>query len=164
VSKQASNDDLSTLPPPLAGEGRGGGRPRWLVSPKMRKHARSLRLEQTDAEKSLWRELRGHRLNGAGFRRQTPIGSYIVDFVSHRAKLIVELDGGQHYENAHALKDLRRDRYLMSKGFRVLRFGNNEMLQNRAGVLHAIRSAIELAPSLPSPASGGGEKHGEVTP
>ncbi|MBY0532457.1 MAG: endonuclease domain-containing protein [Xanthobacteraceae bacterium] len=160
--RKQTNDDAPDLPPPPAGEGRGGGKPRWLVTPKIRKHARALRAEQTDAEKVLWRELRGHRLNGAGFRRQTPIGSYIVDFISHRAKLIVEIDGGQHFENARLLQDLRRSRYLESKGFRVLRFANNEVLQNRAGVLVTINAALEAAPSLPSPASGGGNEHRET--
>ncbi len=106
----------------------------------------------------VWYLLRAHRLNGVGFRRQTPIGPYIVDFVSHSAKLVVELDGGQHYESVHEARDARRDSFLRSKGFRVLRFSNYDVMTNREGVWDVIAAAVgtAVAPSLPSPASGGG--------
>ena len=71
----------------------------------MRAHAHALRRDMTLAERIIWRELRAHRLNGAGFRRQAPIGPYIVDFVSHSAMLIIEIDGGQHFEDAHEARD-----------------------------------------------------------
>jgi very-short-patch-repair endonuclease len=133
-------------------------KPKWRVKPITRKRARVLRTNSTDAEKALWRLVRAHRLNGIGFRRQTPIGPYIVDFVSHSAKLVIELDGGQHYEDANKRRDERRDNFLRSKGFRVLRFGNHDVMTNREGVWDVIAAAVgtAVAPSLPSPASGGG--------
>jgi very-short-patch-repair endonuclease len=133
-------------------------KPTWRVKPVMRKRARVLRRDSTEAEKLVWYLLRAHRLNGVGFRRQTPIGPYIVDFVSHSAKLVVELDGGQHYESVHEARDARRDSFLRSKGFRVLRFSNYDVMTNREGVWDVIAAAVgtAVAPSLPSPASGGG--------
>jgi very-short-patch-repair endonuclease len=124
----------------------------------MRTHARDLRRNMTRAERIIWQGLRAHRLHGTGFRRQTPIGPYIVDFVSHAAKMVIELDGGQHFEDAHEARDAARDAYLRSKGFRVLRFNNYDVMTNREGVLTTIAAALgeAVAPSLPSPASGGG--------
>jgi very-short-patch-repair endonuclease len=124
----------------------------------MRSHARALRKDMTLAERIIWRELRAHRLNGAGFRRQTPIGRYIVDFVSHAAMLVIEIDGGQHFEDAHEARDATRDAYLRAKGFRVLRFNNHDVMTNREGVLTVIAAVLgeAVSPSLPSPASGGG--------
>ena len=112
----------------------------------------------TLTERIVWQGLRAHRLGGMGFRRQTPIGPYIVDFVSHAAKVIFELDGGQHFEDAHEARDAARDAYLRSKGFRVLRFNNYDVVTNREGVLTTIAAVLgkAVAPSLPSPASGGG--------
>ncbi len=153
-----------TPPPPLAGEGREGAstRPQWRVKPKMRMHARALRQELTKAERIIWYGLRAHRLEGAGFRRQTPIGPYILDFLSHAMKLVIEIDGGQHFEDRHELRDKRRDAFLASKGFRVLRFNNHDVMTNRTGVLDVIAAAVRdaRAPSLPSPASGGGGARG----
>jgi hypothetical protein len=99
----------SEPPLPLAGEGWGGGseasdvtmaeqkKPTWKVPSKRRSNARALRKNSTEAERILWSELRDHRLNGASFRRQVPIENYIADFVCHGAKLVIELDGGQHF-------------------------------------------------------------------
>ena len=128
----------------------------WQVKPRVRPNARALRQNLTDAERVIWYGLRAHRLDGIGFRRQTPIGPYIVDFVSHSAKLVIEIDGGQHFEQAHLRRDARRDAFLASKGFRVLRFNNYDVLTNRTRVLEFILSVIQEAPSPPSPASGGG--------
>jgi very-short-patch-repair endonuclease len=116
----------------------------------------------TKAERTIWCGLRAHRLEGAGFRRQTPIGPYIVDFVSHAVKLIIEIDGGQHFDDAGEARDRRRDTFLASKGFRVCRFSNHDVMTNRAGVLETIAAAVRegSAPSLPSPASGGGGARG----
>jgi very-short-patch-repair endonuclease len=124
---------------------QGPPKPKWRVTSRMRAHARDLRRNMTGAERVIWQGLRAHRLNGLGFRRQTPIGSYIVDFVSHTAKVIVELDGGQHFEDAHAARDAVRDAYLRTKGFRVLRFNNHDVMTNRAGVLTMIAAALEEA-------------------
>jgi very-short-patch-repair endonuclease len=133
-------------------------KPTWRVKPKARERARALRRDSTKAEQILWRVVRAHRLLGIGFRRQTPIGPYIVDFVSHAAKVVVELDGGQHYDNAHEARDARRDRFLRAKGFRVLRFSNHDVTTNLEGVWDVIAAAVgpAAAPSLPCPASGGG--------
>ncbi len=129
----------------------------------MRKHARALRTESTNAERIIWCVVRAHRLNGVGFRRQTPIGPYIADFVSHAAKIVIELDGGQHYEKVHEAQDARRDNFLRSKGFRVLRFSNYDVMTNLEGVWDVIAAAVgaAAAPSPPSPASGGGLKGSE---
>ena len=161
-------------PLPLAGEGREGGsphgknieagrdQPNWQVQPKIRARARTLRQDMTKSERIIWYAVRGHRLNGAGFRRQTPIGPYIVDFVSHTAKLVIEIDGGQHFEDQQEARDARRDAYLASKGYRVLRFNNLDVTSNRDGVVSAIAKAVSAAaaPTLPSPASGGGGASG----
>jgi very-short-patch-repair endonuclease len=93
----------------------------------------------TDAEKALWAKLRGHQLHGMGFRRQESIGPYVVDFVCREAKLIVEVDGGQHAESE---SDAVRDAFLARGGFRVLRFWNNEVLSNLDGVLARIAEAL----------------------
>jgi very-short-patch-repair endonuclease len=112
----------------------------------------------TLAERIIWRGIRAHRLNDVGFRRQAPIGPYIVDFVSHAAMLIIEIDGGQHFEDAHEARDAIRDAFLRSRGYRVLRFNNHEVMTNREGVLTVMAAVLgeAVAPSLPSPASGGG--------
>src|ERR1700677_4659282 len=114
------------------------------VSSNQRSRARSMRGAPTDAELRLWRLLRDRRLNGVKFRRQVPLGPYIVDFLCVGAKLIVEADGSQH---AESLRDIVRDTYLESQGWKVLRFWNNEVLQNREGVLETI-----LAHAIPHPA------------
>jgi len=133
-------------------------KPTWRVKPKARAHARLLRRNSTKAEQIIWRAVRAHRLLGVGFRRQTPIGPYIVDFVSHAAKIVIELDGGQHYDSAYEARDARRDKFLRSQGFRVLRFSNHDVMTNLEGVWDVIASAVgdAVAPSLPSPACGGG--------
>jgi very-short-patch-repair endonuclease len=132
-------------------------KPQWHVQPKTRARARTLRREMTLAERAIWYAVRAHRLNGAGFRRQTPIGPYIVDFVSHTAKLVIEIDGGQHFEPKQAAYDARRDAFLQSKGYRVLRFNNHDVMTNRDGVLTVIASAIGEAstPSLTLPRKRG---------
>jgi very-short-patch-repair endonuclease len=115
--------------------------------------ARNLRTNATDAERHLWRHLRRQQLDGLRFRRQTPIGPHVVDFFSPGAKLIVELDGGQHAERQ--VEDQARTRWLEQRGYRVVRFWNNEVLANTDGVLDAIkRAAIESPP--PSPSRGEG--------
>jgi very-short-patch-repair endonuclease len=131
-------------------------RPTWRVTLKARNRARALRTNSTKAEQIIWRAVRAHRLLGAGFRRQTPIGPYIVDFVSHSAKLVIELDGGQHYEAGHEARDARRDNFLRSRGFRVLRFSNYEVMTNLEGVWTVIAAAVgkALPPPYPPPRAG----------
>ena len=132
--------------------------PRWQVSAKQRECARALRRDSTDAERRMWAVLRAHRMNGASFRRQTPIGPYIVDFVCHATGLIVEIDGGQHYEEEHIQRDARRDAYLRSKGFYILRFNTYDVMTNRQGVQEVIAAAVASAPSPPLPRKRGREQ------
>src|SRR6516225_5578079 len=127
----------------------------WHVSTKQRVRARSLRTNSTNAERIIWSALRAHRMHGASFRRQTPIGPYVVDFVCHAAGLVIEIDGGQHFESKQEQRDARRDAYLAGKGFRVLRFNNYDVMINRQGVLETIAAAIERAPSLTLPRKRG---------
>ena len=82
----------------------------------------------TDAETKIWQRLRAHRLSGFSFRRQFPVGSYVVDFVCLDARLIIEIDGGQH-ESDQAAYDAKRDTWLRGEGFRILRFWNNDVLK-----------------------------------
>jgi very-short-patch-repair endonuclease len=103
--------------------------------------ARILRRNLTAAEKILWARLRSHRLDGAGFLRQHPLGSFIVDFCAPRKKVIIELDGEQHaYQKEY---DSARSEYLKDKGYIVLRFWNNDVLRNIDGVMDTIRKAID---------------------
>jgi len=115
--------------------------------------AKRLRQDATDAERVLWRELRAHRFAGFKFKRQEPLGSFVVDFVCYEAKLIVELDGGQHADQKEADED--RTRWLSSRGFRVVRFWNNDVLTNIAGVMQVIEK--NLPSPRPSPARGEGD-------
>jgi len=122
------------------GEGTGeGGRSRGL--------ARGLRRRQTDSERVLWWQLRDRQLHHAKFRRQHPIGPYIVDFCCPEHGLVVELDGGHHAAQVQA--DARRTAFLRQRGYRVLRFWDHDVLGNREAVLQAIEQA--LIPPHPSP-------------
>ena len=106
--------------------------------------ARRLRSNPTDAEKRLWSRLRRKQLAGHRFRRQVPLGTYVVDFACLEARLIVEVDGGQHGEQGK--RDAARTAWLEAQGFRVLRFGNNDVLENTDGVFAAIRVALSALP------------------
>lgn len=97
-------------------------------------------------------------MDGAAFRRQVPVGPYIVDFLCHAAKLIIEVDGGQHFESVNQERDERRTAFLAGKGFRVLRFNNHDVMTNRNGVLEMIALALKEAPSLPIPRKRGREE------
>jgi very-short-patch-repair endonuclease len=112
--------------------------------------AKSLRKQMTDAERRLWYRLRAHRFHGLKFKRQVPIGHYVVDFANLRAKLVIEVDGGQHADR-HA--DKIRTLYLNGRGFRVLRFWNNDVLRSTDDVLHMISEAVEIVRQTPSPGS-----------
>jgi len=111
--------------------------------------ARELRQNATDCERLLWSHLRAHRLSGFKFKRQQPIGPYIVDFVCFETRCIVEADGGQHAMQEEY--DSRRDAWLKSQGFTVLRFWNNDILQNTDGVLATILTACREHKDSPSP-------------
>jgi very-short-patch-repair endonuclease len=103
--------------------------------------SRTMRQRGTDAEAALWRRLRRQQL-GAKFRRQQPIGPYIVDFVSFNPKVIIEVDGGSHNTRAVAKRDEDRMSSLEAQGYRVLRFWNNDVLNNADGVMETIREAL----------------------
>jgi very-short-patch-repair endonuclease len=92
----------------------------------------------TRAETLLWRHLKAHRLARLSFRRQTPIGDYIADFVAHSCKLIVEVDGESHDFEERLRHDARRDQWFASRGYRVLRFTNDDVMRNLEGVRAAI--------------------------
>ena len=92
----------------------------------------------TDAEQHLWRRLRGKQLGGIQFYRQRPLLSFIVDFYCPSAKLVIELDGSQHFEAAHQLKDIERDKQLMSIGLKVLHFDDRQVLSECDAVLEVI--------------------------
>jgi very-short-patch-repair endonuclease len=135
--------------------------PTWKVPSKLRSNACALRKNSTDAERLLWSELRDHRLNGAGFRRQVPIEDYVADFVCHAAKLVIELDGGQHFSDAGEAADAKRSAIIESRGFLVLRFSNYDVMTNREGVLEAIATAVAaraLTLTLPRRRERGQEK------
>ena len=120
-----------------------------------REQIRHLRHNMTDAERLLWFHLRAHRLSGHKFRRQHPIGPYVVDFVHLPARLAIEADGGQH---ASSNSDTQRDAWLMAQGFRVMRFWNDQILTDTESVLRAIWNALdECSPPLPSPSPARGE-------
>jgi very-short-patch-repair endonuclease len=104
--------------------------------------ARALRHNPTNVEKLLWQHLRQPPFKQHHFRRQAPIGAFFCDFASHKLKLVIELDGGQHADNA---ADARRTAYLESEGYRVLRFWNNEVTKNLEGVLSVLLTTVEEA-------------------
>jgi len=108
--------------------------------------ARNLRSEETKAERTLWSRLRNRQLEGAKFRRQQPLGAYIVDFVTFEHRLVVEIDGGQHGAAEARERDASRTAWLQENGYRILRFWNNDVLGNMDGVLERIREALR-APS-----------------
>jgi len=110
------------------------------ANPKGYERARELRKELTPAERKLWAYLRGDKLNGVNFRRQHAIGNYIVDFVSIKKKLVIELDGSQHLEQAEY--DVERTKYLESRGYKVVRFWNHDVMKDMNGVFRAIETAL----------------------
>jgi very-short-patch-repair endonuclease len=120
--------------------------------------ARQLRKNMTEEERRLWRELPYRQLEGRKFRRQAPIGTYIVDFVCFEAKLVVELDGGQHSDAAQVAADSLRTAWLKSQGFRVLRFWNHQVKEDVESVLEVIWTALKDTPHPNPPPQGGREK------
>ena len=100
--------------------------------------ARDLRKNMTDAERRIWSKIRRKQLKEFQFYRQKNIGNYIVDFYCPAAKLIVEVDGGQHYSKENIVKDVARDKFLGDLGFRVLRFSNSDVFKNIEGVVTRI--------------------------
>jgi len=116
--------------------------------PGLTRNARALRRNSTDAERRLWAVLRSRRLRGYKFRRQLPIGPFIADFACTKYLLIVEADGGQHFENQ---KDARRSAWLQGRGWGVLRFWDNEVLSNAEGVAASILTELQAREALTLP-------------
>src|SRR6266403_1808161 len=149
---------------PLAGEGglrrrrRTGEGARSLIAV-----ARRLRSRMTDAERKLWFALKDRRFAAFKFRRQVPVGPYIADFICFQLRLIIEVDGGQH---GGSVRDIERDNWLTQNEFRVLRFWNNDVLQNLEGVLTRLAEQLDRTPhpsfrwreTPPSPARGEGRR------
>ncbi|MBV8401684.1 MAG: endonuclease domain-containing protein, partial [Acetobacteraceae bacterium] len=104
--------------------------------------ARDLRQSSTDAGRRMWSALRHRRLSRYRFRRQHPIGDFVVDFACTEHALVIEIDGGQHSDNP---LDTRRTAWLESQGWRVIRFWNNDVLKNTSGVIEAILQALRAA-------------------
>ena len=123
---------------------------------KPTERSRQLRNNPTLAEKKLWTVLRNRQRGGVRFNRQVPIGSYICDFVARTEKLVIELDGGQH--SAQADYDTARTTCLRAKGYRVIRFWNNDVLENLEGVVSKIERILKDSPSPDPSRNAGGEK------
>ncbi len=126
-------------PPPAKGRVREGVRVSGFQTSLQRTRARAFRQNMTPAERVLWYHLRAHRFGGLSVRRQAPIGPFIVDFLIPRSRFVIEIDGGHHAENE---RDVARDAWLAAQGYRVLRFWNDDVLRNTAGVLSLIAAAV----------------------
>ena len=124
---------------------------------RVRVRARALRQSSPDAERALWQRLRDRRLAGFKFRRQHPVGRYFADFASIEAELIVELDGGQHYEPEAMQADARRSADLNAAGFHVLRFDDRQVLIETEAVLQVILDWLCAKHPHPNPLPPAGE-------
>ena len=122
------------------------------VPSRQRMNAKSMRRAMTDAELKLWNELRAHRLMGMRFRRQVPIGPYIVDFACSAHSLIVEVDGSQHGDTEQSQRDDARSAYLAASGWTILRFWNDDVIRDIDNVCQHIVIAAGLAVAeVPAP-------------
>jgi very-short-patch-repair endonuclease len=160
MSEQRAN------PSPLAGKGAARRRRKAGEGAlNLTTAARALRSRMTDAERKLWFALKDRRFDAFKFRRQVPIGPYIADFLCFEKRLIVEVHGGQH---AESVRDAERDAWLARNAFRVVRYWNNDMLQNLEGVLTDLAAELNNTPhpssslrsTPPSPAGGEGKRGG----
>jgi very-short-patch-repair endonuclease len=153
-----------SLPLKGGGSGRGSAKSRFSRTRAKTQAARRLRVQTTAAEKALWQILRSAQIGGLAFRRQHPLGDYVLDFYCPAIRLAVEVDGGQHNQAPGREHDLRRMQWLRSKGVNVLRFWNNDVLVNLQGVATEIARvagalrAGSATPTLTLPLSGGGNE------
>jgi very-short-patch-repair endonuclease len=143
--------------------------PHAAVSEQQRDRAKHLRRAMTRAEILLWRYLKANHLDALSFRRQAPMGRYVVDFVCHAVRVIVELDGETHDFESRQRHDATRDAWLASRGYVVLRFANEQVLSSLEGVLAIIRESaaarIQSSPlSLSLPRKGGGNPQTTAAP
>ncbi len=113
-----------------------------MTGQKAVSQARRLRRTSTEAERKLWSLLNSAQLNGVKFRRQHPIGTYVVDFVSLDSKLVIEIDGGHHNIDDVQQSDESRTAWLTGEGYRVLRFWNNDVINNPEGVIESIKEVL----------------------
>lgn len=120
-----------------------------------KQNAKDLRNNSTDAEKLLWKHLQKSQLNGLKFRRQQPIGKYIVDFLCCSEKIIIELDGGQHNDDFKIEYDIKRDKFLQNEGYEVIRIWNNDIYGNIEGVMEYLNNITKNHPPLTPPLKGG---------
>jgi len=130
-----------------------------------RQRARVLRSQATDAERCLWHRIRRRQLLGVQFYRQRPWGPYIVDFLAPAAKLVVEIDGGQHFQSEGLAYDHRRDTWMHAQGLRVLRFDNRQVLLETDAVLERLRAVLaeqRAAARLASPLTPLRKRRGEL--
>ncbi|MBU3978943.1 endonuclease domain-containing protein [Patescibacteria group bacterium] len=116
-------------------------------NPKLKNYSRKLRSQMTDAELKFWSIARKRQIENIQFLRQRPIGKYIVDFVSLSHKIIIEIDGSQHYEENHKIKDQQRDLLLNKLGYIIVRFNDNEVLSNIEGVREELYRKIKSLPA-----------------
>jgi very-short-patch-repair endonuclease len=130
--------------------------PHAKVSEEQRGRAKQLRRELTDAERKLWHAIKAHRFLGIPFRRQSPLGRYILDFVSHERKIVLEIDGGQHLHGQQLERDIDRDTWLRSQGYQVFRYSNLDVLKNFNGVLESLAASLCAGTTLPDPPPQGG--------
>ena len=110
--------------------------------PKLKETSRLLRSSMTDAEQALWQRIRHKHIQGVQFYRQKPLSAFVVDFYCPAAKLVIELDGSQHFAEEHQGKDQERDAALTGSGLRVLRFDNRQILLETEAVLEVIYAAV----------------------
>lgn len=110
--------------------------------------ARALRKNMTDAEQLIWSKIRGKQIGGVQFYRQKNVGHYIVDFYCPKGKLVIEIDGGQHYEKERTKEDRKRDDYLQGLGLNVMRFSDIDVLKNINGILERIYEHLKSPLSL----------------
>src|SRR3954469_11009537 len=125
-----SDASAVVLPPPLRGRVGEGGMPHNEVRKILRTRAKQLRRAMTRAETMLWRHLKAHRLAALGFRRQSPMGNYIADFVAHSCRLVVELDGESHDFEERIRRDIRRYYLFFYRLFLFFFFTNDDVLKN----------------------------------
>ena len=125
------------------------------------KNSRQLRKNMTLQEKKLWSVIRNRQFFGYRFRRQFPIGQYIVDFICREKKIIIEIDGGQHNEDINVYYDNRRTEYLIAEGYKVIRFWNNDIDKNIGGVYEKLKEIFNITdtvtPPQPSPSGEGAD-------
>ena len=168
MSMAARREWLSSSSP-CKGEDRWGSAvSRFSRTSGTTARARRLRRASTKAERKLWSVLQRAQMSGFSFRRQHPIGDFVVDFYCTRLRLAVEVDDGQHNFERRQMSDERRTRWLQARGITVLRFWNNEVVENIDGVWDEVARAVALlssrsatpTPTLPLP--GGGQAFGEV--